>query len=421
MKPSHGNASTAGAAGEFSPRIDPGAARPAADSADGLKGRIRDEARALGFDAIGFARAGESRHAQRLRAWLRAGRHGTMGWIARNPERRSDPRAVLQGARTVISVSLPYYRGDWPTTGPGAPPRGRIARYAWGRDYHKRIRRRLRHLAHAIGAMCPDARWLAYVDTGPMLDRAWAEEAGIGWIGKNTNLIRKGAGSWFFLGEILTDLALEPDVPARNYCGTCARCITACPTGAIVGPYQLDARRCISYLTIEHRGAIPADMRPLIGSRIFGCDDCQEVCPWNRFAVETQNPDFAERPDQQTPHLIPLLFLDDDAFRARFQGTAILRAKRSGFVRNVAVALGNLGDRRSVEPLSRALARDPDPVVRGHAAWALGRIGGRSARATLRDAAKRETSRDVLVEIRAALAEGTAAASTSSMEGERTA
>ena len=268
--------------------------------------------------------------------------------------------------------------------------------------------------------MCPDARWLAYVDTGPMLDRAWGEEAGVGWIGKNTNLIRKGAGSWFFLGEILTDLAFEPDEPARNHCGTCARCIAACPTGAIVGPYQLDARRCISYLTIEHRGSIPAEMRPLIGSRIFGCDDCQEVCPWNRFAVKTQDPDFAERPEQQTPELIPLLFLDGDAFRARFQGTAILRAKRSGFVRNVAVALGNLGDRRSVEPLSRALAHDPDPLVRGHAAWALGRIGG--AQATLHDAARRETSQDVLAEISAALAHHTGAASTSSSstEGETT-
>jgi len=403
MKPSHADASTAGGAGELSPR--------------GLKERIRNEALLLGFDAIGFARAGESRHAQRLRAWLQAGRHGTMGWIARNPERRSDPRAVLSGAKTVVSVSLPYYRGDWPVAHPGTP-RGRIARYAWGRDYHKRIRRRLGRLARAIGTMCPDARWLAYVDTGPVLDRAWGEEAGVGWIGKNTNLIRKGAGSWFFLGEILTDLAFEPDEPARNHCGTCARCIAACPTGAIVGPYELDARRCISYLTIEHRGSIPAEMRPLIGSRIFGCDDCQEVCPWNRFAVKTQDPDFAERPEQQTPELIPLLFLDANAFRARFQGTAILRAKRSGFVRNVAIALGNLGDRRSVEPLSRALAQDPDPLVRGHAAWALGRIGG--AEAALQSAARRETSQDVLAEIRAALGHHAGAASTTMTEGETT-
>ncbi|MBI4364903.1 MAG: tRNA epoxyqueuosine(34) reductase QueG, partial [Candidatus Latescibacteria bacterium] len=213
----------------------------------------------------------------------------------------------------------------------------------------------------------------------------------------------KGAGSWFFLGEILTDLEIPPDEPAKNYCGTCARCMTACPTGAIVGPYRLDARRCISYLTIEHRGAIPLDLRPLIGSRIFGCDDCQEVCPWNRFAVKTEDPDFAERPGQQTPDLAPLLSLDEAAFGARYQGTAIMRARRSGFVRNVAVALGNIGDARAVGPLRQALAGDPDPLVRGHAAWALGRIGGPEALAALGEAEGQERSPDVLAEIQAAL------------------
>jgi len=236
-----------------------------------------------------------------------------------------------------------------------------------------------------------------------MLDRAWAERSGVGWIGKNTNVIVQGGGSWMFLGEILTDLDVEPDAPARNHCGTCARCIAACPTGAIIGPYQLDARRCISYLTIEHRGSIPLTLRPLIGTRIFGCDDCQEVCPWNRFAVKTGDPDFAERPEQQTPELIPLLSLDDAGFRARYQGTALLRAKRAGFVRNVAVALGNLGDPRSVEPLARALEQDPEPLVRGHAAWALGRIGGDAARRALTGARESEASQEVLEEIDAAL------------------
>ena len=262
------------------------------------------------------------------------------------------------------------------------------------------------------------ARTLA--DTGPMLDRSWAERAGVGWIGKNTNVIVQGQGSWFFLGEILTDFALDPDLPARDHCGTCARCIAACPTGAIVGPYQLDARRCISYLTIENRGAIPLELRPSIGTRIFGCDDCQEVCPWNRFAVPTSDPDFAERLDQQTPELIPLLTIDEGSFQARFRGTAILRAKRSGFVRNVAVALGNLRDRRSVAPLSRALTRDPDPLVRGHAAWALGRIGGSASRVALEEAASRETSQEVLVEIRAALESRAGAAFTPRTEGDRT-
>jgi epoxyqueuosine reductase len=343
-----------------------------------------------------------------------------MHWIARDPARRSDPRAVLSGARTVISVTVPYYRGGWPSAPDpdGGAPRGRIARYAWGRDYHKRIRRRLRLLANAIASACPEARWLAYVDTGPVLDRSWAERSGVGWIGKNTNVIVQGEGSWLFLGELLTDLELDPDPPARNHCGTCARCIAVCPTGAILGPYELDARRCISYLTIEHKGSIPLELRPSIGARIFGCDDCQEVCPWNRFAVPTSDPDFAERPDQQTPELIPLLSLDEESFRARYVGTAILRAKRSGFVRNVTVALGNLGDRRSVEPLSRTLTRDPDPMVRGHAAWALGRIGGPGSRQALESAASRESSEEVLVEIRSALQSSERAALPHRTEGD---
>ncbi|MBI5628370.1 MAG: tRNA epoxyqueuosine(34) reductase QueG, partial [Candidatus Rokubacteria bacterium] len=380
----------------------------------GLRERIRSEAFRLGFDAVGFARAGEHPHADRLRAWLERGRHGTMAWMERSPERRADPRAVLPGTKTVISVALAYYRGDRPqgpdggeapcggseapgaaalggeAPGEDAAPRGLIARYAWGQDYHKRLRLRLERLAQTIRSLCPDARWRAYVDTGPVLDRAWAERSGIGWIGKSTNVIRKGGGSWFFLGEVLTDIEIPTDRPAKNYCGTCARCIPACPTGAIVGPYQLDARRCVSYLTIEHRGPIPAELRPLIGSRIFGCDDCQEVCPWNRFAVKTANPDFAERPGQRTPELIPLLSVDEASFRARYEGTAVLRARRSGFVRNVAVALGNLGDPRAVGPLRGVLGADPDPLVRGHAAWALGRIGGPEAIAALREAGRRE-------------------------------
>ncbi|HZI89429.1 MAG TPA: tRNA epoxyqueuosine(34) reductase QueG [Candidatus Polarisedimenticolia bacterium] len=380
------------------------------------KQRIAEAARALGFGAVGFASASVAPHAERLHAWLAEGRHGTMRWMARDPERRVDPRVTLRGARTVISVSIPYYRGDWPEAADDAP-RGRIARYAWGRDYHKRIRRRLRNLARAVQEASPEARWVAYVDTGPMLDRAWAERAGIGWIGKNTNVILQGHGSYSFLGEILTDLTIDPDPPARDHCGTCARCITACPTGAILGPYQLDARRCISYLTIEHRGSIPLELRPAIGTRIFGCDDCQEVCPWNRFAVPTQDPDFADRPGQATPELIPLLGLDEEGFRARYQGTAILRAKRAGFARNVAVALGNTGDSRAVPALARALEHDSDPMVRGHAAWALGRIGSPSARAALQDAASRETSAEAIHEIHAALGITPAATVLHPMEG----
>jgi len=322
-----------------------------------------------------------------------------MRWMEREPSRRADPAAILPGARTVISVTLGYYRGGWREAPADAPARGKIARYAWGRDYHKRIRKKLLRLADAIRALEPACRILAYVDTGPVLDRAWAERAGIGWIGKNTNVIRKGAGSWTFLGELVTDLVIEPDPPSKNYCGRCTRCIAACPTGAIIGPYQLDARRCISYLTFEHRGPIPLELRPGIGTRIFGCDDCQEVCPWNRFATPTANPDFAERPGQQTPELIPLLALDAAAFAARFEGTALRRAGRDRFVRNVAVALGNLEDRRAVAALRQALLADPSALVRGHAAWALGRIGGAAASEALAEAAGREGDPDTQREI----------------------
>ena len=368
-----------------------------------LADRIRAEAKRLGFDAIGFARAEAHPDRRRLLAWLAEGRHGTMSWMARSPARRSDPGAILREARTVISVALGYYRGDWPDAGDPAPPLGRIARYAWGRDYHKRVRKRLLSLTRAIRAMEPTARIAPYSDTGPVLDRAWAVRAGIGWIGKNTNVILKAAGSWYFLGELLTDLDLPADLPSKNYCGSCSRCITACPTGAIVGPYELDARRCISYLTIEHRGGIPIEMRPAIGTRIFGCDDCQEVCPWNRFATPTSNPDFAARPEQQTPELLPLLALDEAAFSERFQGTALRRAGRDRFVRNVAVALGNLGDATAVAALRRTLLEDPDRYVRGHAAWALGRIAGADAAEALRAAAALERDSEVQREIGYAL------------------
>ena len=327
-----------------------------------------------------------------------------MRWMARDPERRADPRRVLREARTVISLAMSYYRDETP---PAAPLRGRVARYAWGRDYHKRVRKRVLELGFAIRNLVPETRFLAYVDTGPFLDRAWAESSGIGWIGKNTNLIRPESGSYCFLGAVLTDLDLAPSAPARNRCGTCARCLSACPTGAIVAPYVLDANRCISYLTIEHRGPIPLELRPSIGTRIFGCDDCQEVCPWNRFATPSADPAFEPRQDQQAPRLLPLLSLDDEGFATRYAGTALRRAGRDRFVRNVAVALGNLGDARGVPTLARALREDRDPVVRGHAAWALGRIGGCDAEQALRAAECGEGDAETRREIGYALADCT--------------
>jgi len=255
-----------------------------------LAAQIRAEAAHRGFDVVGFARAEEHPHAARLREWIAEGRHGGMTWMAREPGRRADPRRLLADARTVISVAASYYRGGWPA-GDGAL-RGRVARYAWGRDYHGRLLRRLRAFGRAVARLSPGGHWTACMDARPVLDRAWAERAGLGWIGKNTNVILGRRGSWHFLGEIVTTIDLPVDAPAGNRCGRCTACIPACPTGAIVAPYVLDARRCISYLTIEHRGAIPLELRPLIGARIFGCDDCQEVCPWNLHAVPTANPDL---------------------------------------------------------------------------------------------------------------------------------
>ena len=331
-----------------------------------------------------------------------------MRWMARDPERRADPRRVLPGALTVVSVMASYYRGDWPDDVPskGRSPalRGKIARYAWGRDYHGRLKRRLNRLGRVLESLRPGTQWRSHVDTGPMLDRGWAERAGLGWIGKNANVIRQGAGSWFFLGEIVCDAPLPHGEPARNRCGRCQRCIPACPTGAIVAPYQVDARRCISYLTIELEGPIPIELRDLVGTRIFGCDDCQEACPWNRFATPTYDPDFAERPRQQTPWLLPLLAIDAEGFAARYEGTALMRAGRDRFVRNVAVALGNLGDRRALPALAKALRDEATPVGRGHAAWALGKIGGAAARRALLGAKEDERDRGVLDEIEAALA-----------------
>jgi len=369
-----------------------------------MKARLREEAIDLGFTAIGFARAERHPDVDRLVAWLADGRHGDMAWMARDPARRGDPTRALPGALTVMSVLASYYRGPWPEAGAAPRPRGRVARYAWGRDYHGRLKRRLRRLGRLLESLRPGTRWRAFVDSGPVLDRAWAERAGLGWIGKNANLIRQGEGSWFFIGEMITDAPLPADAPARPRCGTCERCLPACPTGAIVAPYQVDARRCISYLTIEHGGAIPIALREAVGDRIFGCDDCQEACPWNRFATPTYDPDFAERFAQRVPWLLPLLEIDRAGFETRYRGTPLMRAGRDRIARNAAVALGNLRDAAAVPGLAAALASHDVPDVRAHAAWALGRIGGERARAALTEARRSERDGTVSAEIDAARA-----------------
>ena len=333
------------------------------------KDQIVAHARELGFDLVGVTTAQPPPHEPAFRDWLAADMHGELGYLARRAAERADLDRVLSGAQSVVVLGMNYYTGD-PGEDSGARPR--IARYAWGpRDYHEVLAEKLGQLTAFMQALAPPgtrARW--YVDTGPILERDLAQRAGIGFIGKHTNLINRQLGNWLFLGEILTTLALAPDPPAKEYCGTCTRCLAACPTRAIVAPYRLDARLCISYLTIELKGSIPVELRPLIGDRVFGCDDCLEVCPWNRFARVAPVRELQQR---HLPPLEEFLAWDDDQFRACFRGTPIFRLKRRGFLRNVCVALGNRGGQRSRPALDRAL-HDPEPLVREHAAWALDQL-----------------------------------------------
>jgi epoxyqueuosine reductase len=324
-----------------------------------------------------------------------------MRWLARDPERRADPRRSLDGARSLIAVAFDYAfpaREDAAESARRTARAGRVARYARGRDYHRVLPPRLRRLLALVQERRPGTRGRVYVDTGPVLERAWAQRAGVGWIGKHSLLLRRDGGSWFVLGVLLLDCDLEPDAPETDHCGGCRRCLDRCPTGAIVAPYQVDARRCISYLTIELRGAIPRELRPLVGDRIFGCDDCQEACPWNEHAAEARLADYQARDGVHTTPLSAWLDLDDNEFRARFRGTPILRARRDGFLRNVCVAIGNTGAGGDVPRLVRALAEDPSPLVRAHAAWALARLGGEEARAALARAAAVDVDAEVRAE-----------------------
>lgn len=367
-----------------------------------LRDRITLSARAAGFDAVGFAPVEPLAQAALLAEWLALGHHGTMEWMRRHLEACRDPRALLPGARTVICVARNYF-----TPGTHAPGgcTGRISRYAWGADYHRVVKTGLVQLAAALARELPGGRTRVCVDTSAVLEKVWAARAGLGWQGKHTNLITRGLGSWVFLGEVLTDLELAPVArPHPDRCGRCTRCLDACPTRALVAPYVLDARRCLSYLTIEERGPIPRELRPLLGNRVFGCDDCQDVCPWNRFARRAEGGEFLARPGNHLPDLVELAGLDEAGFRARFAGSAVLRARRAGFVRNVVVALGNSGDPAAMPALVRALA-DPEALVRGHAAWALGRLGGAAAGPALAERAAGETDPWAAEELRRARAD----------------
>lgn len=318
----------------------------------------------LGFDAWGVAPVAVELRREYFARWITQGQHGEMGWLAKQPERRLDPSLILPEARSIIAVGMNYHQA--------APSgRGRIAQYALGEDYHRVILKRLKLLCTWLRARGGVNR--PYVDTGPVLEKPIAQAAGLGWQGKSTILLHRRLGTWLFLGEVFTTLEIEPDAPAVDHCGSCSRCLTACPTGAITAPYQLDARRCIAYLTIEHPGAIPLEWRRPIGDHVFGCDDCLDVCPWNRWAQQTREAKFRARP--QVDLALTLAWTEEE-FSAAFRGTPVHRLRLPRWKRNVAVVLGNIGTVSDLSALDAA-AGDPDPLVSEHAAWAAAEIRAR--------------------------------------------
>ena len=338
-----------------------------------IKAELLRRAAAIGFDSCRIAAAVSPRHREHFHAWLEAGFAAEMDWIGRGAEKRSDPQKVLPGARSVIVLALNYWQGEEKEA--RGRESGRIARYAWGDDYHELMEKKLRELDSFLTSTGGQQKF--YVDTGPVLERDFAAEAGIGWHGKSTMLLNRQLGTWFFLAEIFTTLELPFDPPQVARCGSCTRCIDACPTGAITAPHQLDSRRCISYLTIELKGSIPVELRPMIGDRIYGCDDCLDACPWNRFAQVSREAAFSARPAVTQMRLRDFLALDEEQFRNMFRGSPIRRVKRRGFLRNVCVALGNVGTRGDLPALVNA-ARDQEPLVAEHAVWAIEQIKQRS-------------------------------------------
>jgi epoxyqueuosine reductase len=345
-----------------------------------LRTRLDALAHELGFDQVGVTGVDLAEDEARLERWLAEGRHGGMDYMARHGRRRSRPAALVPGTLRVISVRMA-------ASAPGAAPaasvladgsKGYVARYALGRDYHKVLRGRLAALAKCLEAEFGAFGHRAFVDSAPVMEKPLARNAGLGWIGKHTNLINERAGSAFMLGELYTDLPLPVDAPAKDRCGSCSACLPACPTGAITAPYQLDARRCISYLTIEHHGAIPEALRPAIGNRVFGCDDCQLVCPWNKFAEVAALPDFRARHRLDEPDLVELFGWSEAEYLEKTRGSALARLGFRRWLRNLAVALGNAPRSRRAAAALQSRAGHDDPVVREHVAWALARQGGES-------------------------------------------
>ena len=342
---------------------------------DDLKVRLIEQAKALGFAAIGFAPAADDPlRAERLREWLAEGMHGEMEWMEARAEVRQGPRAMWPEARSVIALGMSYAPDADPLALEGDPERARISVYAQGRDYHDTVKKALKALARWLVEQAPGAELKIFVDTAPVMEKPLGEAAGIGWQGKHTNLVSREHGSWLFLGAIYTTLSFAPDAPHEDLCGSCRACQDACPTDAFPAPYRLDARRCISYLTIEHKGPIPEEFRAAIGNRIYGCDDCLAVCPWNKFAATAaRHQAFLPRAELAAPRLAELLALDDAGFRKLFSGSPIKRIGRGRFVRNCLIAAGNSGNTALAPPV-RDLLADPDPVVAEAAAWALVRL-----------------------------------------------
>ncbi|MFG1203717.1 tRNA epoxyqueuosine(34) reductase QueG [Xanthobacter aminoxidans] len=375
--------------------------------AGGLEEIVRRLAREEGFDAVGITRPEAAAPAgEKLRAWVADGAYGDMGWMAETLDRRADPLTLWPDMRSVILLGLNYGPAEDPRAVLAQKSAGAISVYARAEDYHDIIKPKLKRVARALlaeaGRRGVTADVKVFVDTAPLMEKPLAAAAGLGWQGRHTNLVSREFGSWLFLGAIATTLELQPDAPEKDHCGSCRACLDACPTAAFPAPYVIDARRCISYLTIEHKGPIPAELRPLMGNRIYGCDDCLAACPWNKFAQIGQEAKLAARAENDAPPLAELVVLDDAAFRARFPKSPVKRVGRDCFIRNVLIAIGNSGDAALLPQVEARLA-DESTLVRGAAVWALGRLSDAAAitsQATRRVPA--ETDPAVLAEWRAA-------------------